>query len=101
MVIGRLVAKFTGKNFSQISHFMLTTCEGGNVALPLYTSIVGVAYASITVMFDLAGTLTAFVVIPIIVAKNCAENTTAKELVKKIFSNSFVVRFSSQFLKSL
>lgn len=91
MVIGRLTAKFTGKNFSHISHFMLTTCEGGNVALPLYTSIVGVAYASNTVMFDLAGTLIAFVVIPIIVAKNCAENTTAKELVKKIFSNSFVI----------
>ena len=42
MIVGKLLGKFTGKKFSHISYFMLTTCEGGNVALPLYTSIVGV-----------------------------------------------------------
>ncbi|MFQ6875596.1 MAG: AEC family transporter, partial [Coprobacillus cateniformis] len=41
MFIGKLFTKFTGERFSHISYFMLTTCEGGNVALPLYTSIVG------------------------------------------------------------
>ena len=83
MVIGKLLGKFTGQHFSHISHFMLTTCEGGNVALPLYTSIVGVAYASNTVIFDLAGTLIAFVVIPILVAQKSAGETTFKELMKK------------------
>lgn len=91
MVIGKLVANFTGKDFSHISYFMLTTCEGGNVALPLYTSIVGVAYASNTVIFDLAGTLIAFVVIPIMVAKLSAGQTSTKELAIKILTNSFVI----------
>ncbi|MFR7591106.1 MAG: AEC family transporter [Longibaculum sp.] len=91
MLIGKILGKVTGKQFSHISQFMLTTCEGGNVALPLYTSIVGVAYASHTVIFDLAGTLVAFVVIPILVAKLSAGKTTLKELLKTIFSNSFVI----------
>lgn len=91
MMIGKLLTKFTGKKFGHISYFMLTTCEGGNVALPLYTSIVGVAYASNTVIFDLAGTLIAFVVIPIMVAKMSAGQTSTKELVTKILSNSFVI----------
>lgn len=91
MMIGKLLTKFTGKEFGHISYFMLTTCEGGNVALPLYTSIVGVAYASNTVIFDLAGTLIAFVVIPIMVAKMSAGQTSTKELVTKILSNSFVI----------
>lgn len=91
MIIGKLLGAFTGKKFSHISYFMLTTCEGGNVALPLYTSIVGVAYASNTVIFDLAGTLIAFVVIPIIVAKQSAGETSAKDLIKRILTNSFVI----------
>lgn len=91
MVIGKLVSNFTGKDFSHISYFMLTTCEGGNVALPLYTSIVGVAYASNTVIFDLAGTLIAFVIIPIMVAKLSAGHTSTKELTKRILTNSFVI----------
>ena len=91
MFIGKLFTKFTGERFSHISYFMLTTCEGGNVALPLYTSIVGVAYASNTVIFDLAGTLIAFVLIPIMVAKLNAGQTSPKELAKTIFTNSFVI----------
>lgn len=91
LIIGKILARFTGKQFSHISNFMLTTCEGGNVALPLYTSIVGVAYASNTIIFDLAGTLIAFVVIPILVAKKSAGDTTLLALIKKIFSNSFVI----------
>ena len=91
MIIGKLITKFTGGKYSHISYFMLTTCEGGNVALPLYTSIVGVAYASNTVIFDLAGVLIAFVVIPIMVAKKSSGNTTFAQLLKKIFTNSFVI----------
>ncbi len=101
MVVGRGLKKFTGDKFSHISYFMLTTCEGGNVALPLYTSIVGVAYASNTVIFDLAGTLIAFVVIPVIVTKMSAHNTTVKELIKTIFSNSFVIAVISGLLLNL
>lgn len=91
MIIGKFLGRFTGEKFAHISHYMLTTCEGGNVALPLYTSIVGVAYASNTVIFDLAGTLVAFVIIPILVAKSCAGEISSKDLMKKILSNSFVI----------
>lgn len=91
MVVGTLLSKFTGKRFAHFSKFMLTTCEGGNVALPLYTSIVGIAYASNTIVFDLAGTLIAFIVIPVLVAKATAGDTSTKELIKTIFTNSFVI----------
>lgn len=57
LVLGKCIPKFTGKEVGHISPYLLTTCEGGNVALPLYTSIVGVSYASNTVIFDIAGLL--------------------------------------------
>lgn len=74
-----------------ISPYLLTTCEGENVALPLYTSIVGVAYASNTVIYDIAGTVIAFIIIPVLVAKKTSGNTSTKELLKTIFTNSFVI----------
>ena len=74
-----------------ISPCLLTTCEGENVALPLYTSIVGVAYASNTVIYDIAGTVIAFIIIPVLVAKKTSGNTSTKELLKTIFTNSFVI----------
>ena len=91
LVLGKCIAKFTGKEVGHISPYLLTTCEGGNVALPLYTSIVGVAYASNTVIFDIAGTVIAFIIIPILVAKQTSGNTSTKELLKTIFTNSFVI----------
>ena len=56
-----------------ISPYLLTTCEGGNVALPLYTSIVGVAYASNTVIYDIAGTVIAFIIILYLLLKRHPE----------------------------
>ena len=91
MVLGKFIAKFTGKEMEHISPYLLTTCEGGNVALPLYTSIVGVAYASNTVIYDIAGTVIAFIIIPVLVAKKTSGNTSTKELLKTIFTNSFVI----------
>ncbi|MFQ7172233.1 MAG: hypothetical protein ACLRQF_09205 [Thomasclavelia ramosa] len=60
---------------------MLTTCEGGNVALPLYLSIVGAS--SNTVIFDLAGVFMAFVIIPIMVARAGAGETRIRNLLKQ------------------
>lgn len=91
MILGKLITKFTGKKIGHISPYLLTTCKGGNVALPLYTSIVGVAYASNTVIYDIAGTVIAFIIIPILVAKKTSSTTSTKELLKTIFSNSFVI----------
>lgn len=91
IIVGYLLRNITGKKWSHFSPFLLTTNEGGNVALPLYTSIVGVAYAKNTVIFDIAGTLIAFIIVPICVEKMTADSTDIKVLVKKIFSNSFVI----------
>ena len=89
--LAMILGKFTGKEMGHISPYLLTTCEGGNVALPLYTSIVGVAYASNTVIYDIAGTVIAFINIPVLVAKKTSGNTSTKELLKTIFTNSFVI----------
>ncbi len=94
IIMGKVLSHFTGKKVAHISPYLLTTCEGGNVALPLYTSIVGLSFASNTVIFDIAGTFIAFVVIPIMVAKSTAGKTSAKELMKTIFTNSFVIAVS-------
>lgn len=89
MVVGKLTGKFTSERFSKISFFLLSTCEGGNVALPLYLSIVGAS--SNTVIFDLAGVLIAFVVMPFIVEKYSESSISIAELMKKIFTNTFVI----------
>ena len=91
MVLGKLLSQFTGAKMAYISPYLLTTTEGGNVALPLYTSIVGLSYASNTVIFDIAGSLIAFVVMPIMVAKETSGKTSFKELLKTICTSSFLI----------
>ncbi len=89
LIIGKLVTTFTGKKYGKFSPHMITVVEGGNVALPLYLSIVG--SSSNTVIFDIAGTITAFVVFPVLIARETAENASAGDIMKKIFTNSFVI----------
>lgn len=101
MIVGKYLNKISKDKYSNFSHYLLTTVEGGNVALPLYTSIVGVSYASNTVIFDLAGTIIAFIIIPIIVAKESSEQTSIKELIIKIISNSFVIAVTLGLLLNL
>jgi len=91
MVLGKLLSQFTGAKMAHISPYLLTTTEGGNVALPLYTSIVGLSYASNTIIFDIAGSLMAFVVMPIMVAKETSGKTSFKELLKTICTSSFLI----------
>ena len=91
MLLGKLLANVTGKEYGHISKYMMATCEGGNVALPLYTSIVGMAYASNTIIFDIAGTIACFIIMPILVTRDTAGNTSMKELITKIVTNSFVI----------
>lgn len=89
IVVGKLTSNLTGKNRSHFSPFLLTTNEGGSVALPLYLSIVGAS--SNTVIFDLAGSAIAFFVLPVIVARQVATQSSTKDMIKGIFSNSFVI----------
>lgn len=91
MIIGKILTPLTGRKIAHFSPYLLTTVEGGNVALPLYTSIVGLSYASNTVIFDIAGSLIAFIIVPVLVAKASTESTDLKDLLKRIFTNSFVI----------
>lgn len=88
-IVGKLTASFTGKDYAHFSPYLLTCVEGGNVALPLYLSIVGIS--SNTVIFDIAGTVICFIVCPVLIAKEAATGSSTKEMIKSIFTNSFVI----------
>ncbi|WP_294561208.1 AEC family transporter [uncultured Traorella sp.] len=90
-VIGKLCSKWISERYSKIVPYMLWTVEGGSVALPLYTSIVGEGYAINTITFDMAGIIIGFVLIPILVSKESAKNASSSEIIKKILTNSFVL----------
>lgn len=89
LVIGKIVCpKIIGK-YARFSPYLLCACEGGNVALPLYLSIVGAS--SNTVIFDIAGTIIAFIICPIMIAKEISSGTSVKDMLINIFTNSFVI----------
>ena len=89
MVVGPLTAHFTGRERAHFSKYLLSCHEGGNVALPLYLSIVGAS--SNTVIFDLAGTVTCFIVIPIMIARESAKGTSAADIVRSIVTSPFII----------
>lgn len=88
-ILGKVYVSKVEKEYSHFAHYLLTVVEGGNVGLPLYLSIVG--SSSNTVIFDIAGSIAAFIVFPIMVAKQSSTSTTKKELIKSILTNSFVI----------
>lgn len=90
-LVGKAMTSFTGKRFSNISPYLLLTCEGGNVALPLYISLVGAAHAVNIVTFDVAGILINFGLVPILVTKQSSSELNWKSLLKKIFTSSFIL----------
>ena len=87
--LGRLVSPFTGKKYAKFSPYLLSSEEGGSVALPLYLSIVG--QSSNTVFFDLAGTAACFIVIPIMVAREGSKGASGKDILLSVVTNSFIV----------
>lgn len=89
-VVGPLTSRFTSPRFAHISKYLLVSHEGGSVALPLFLSIVGTS--SITLIFDMAGLSIAFIVAPVVVAREAAaDNASGKDILKNIFTNSFVI----------
>lgn len=99
LVVGPLTVAFTGRERAHFSKYLLATHEGGNVALPLYLSIV--AGSSNTVIFDLAGTFVCFIVIPIMVAREASGSASAGELVKNIVTNPFIIAVASGLILNL
>jgi len=91
MIVGHFLSFLTGRKIAHISPYLLTSVEGGNVALPLYTSIVGMSYATNTVIFDLAASMIVFVTIPILIARQSSGDTNIKNLIKEMLSNSFLI----------
>lgn len=89
LVVGKLVTPLICKKYAHFSPYLLTAVEGGNVALPLYLSIVGAS--SNTVIYDIAGTIFCFVIVPILVAKEVSSGSSTKDMIKAIFTNSFVI----------
>jgi len=89
LIIGKLLGKFTGEKYAHFSNFLLPVHEGGSVALPLYLSLVGTS--SNTVIFDIAGMTTTFVIFPVLLERLTSESSDPKQLVRNIFTNSFVI----------
>ena len=89
LVVGPRTAFFTGPERAHFSKYLLSCHEGGNVALPLYLSIVGAS--SNTVIFDLAGTFTCFVVLPIMIARESAKGTSGADIVRSIVTSPFII----------
>ncbi len=90
-LIGKILSRFVGERYRSLAPFLLMTCEGGNVALPLYISLVGSAYALNIVTFDVAGIIINFGLVPILVSGQANSGQSAKGLLKNIFTNSFVL----------
>lgn len=99
LVIGPLTARFTGAETAHFSKYLLATHEGGNVALPLYLSIVGVS--STTVIFDLAGTTICFIVIPIMIAREAAGDASPAQIARNIVTNPFIIAVTAGLVLNL
>jgi predicted permease len=87
--LGTVIAKKITPEHAAIVPYLLSVTEGGNVALPLYLSIVGAS--SNTVILDLGGTIVAFILVPILVARHASTGASAGKIAKNIFTNTFVI----------
>ncbi len=90
-MIGKRLSGRIAEPYRTIAPYLLMTCEGGNVALPLYITIAGAAYAIHIVTFDVAGIIINFGIVPILVARESSSATSVKGLLKNIITNSFVI----------
>lgn len=88
---GKMVCSMLPENIREISPFLLLTCEGGAVALPLYLSIVGSSYMLNLIPFDLAGILINFIFVPTVLQIRRKEELKLLPLVKKVISAPFVI----------
>ena len=89
--LGKIICRMLPENIKEISPFLLLTCEGGAVALPLYLSIVGSSYILNLIPFDLAGILINFIFVPTVLQIRRKEELKLLPLVKKVISAPFVI----------
>lgn len=89
--LGRIICRMLPENLRDLSPFLLLTCEGGAVALPLYLSIVGSSYILNLIPFDLAGILINFIFVPTVLQIRRKDELKLLPLVKKVISAPFVI----------
>ena len=89
-IVGKLIVG-KGGIYAKISPFLLLTCEGGNVALPLYLSMVAKSNAVNILTFDVAGILINFGLLPILVTRDLSEKADIRVLLKRIILSPFML----------
>lgn len=99
--LGRFFCRIMPKELSELSPFLLLTCEGGAVALPLYISVVGSAYAVNLIPFDLAGILVNFIFVPTVLQLKQSNKFQLLPLVKNVVSAPFVIAAVLGFITNL
>ena len=99
--LGRILCRIMPKELSELSPFLLLTCEGGAVALPLYISVVGSAYAVNLIPFDLAGILVNFIFVPTVLQLKQSNKFQLLPLVKNVVSAPFVIAAVLGFITNL
>ena len=99
--LGRIFCRIMPKELSELSPFLLLTCEGGAVALPLYISVVGSAYAVNLIPFDLAGILVNFIFVPTVLQLKQSNKFKLLPLIKNVVSAPFVIAAVLGFITNL
>ena len=99
--LGRIFCRIMPKELSELSPFLLLTCEGGAVALPLYISVVGSAYAVNLIPFDLAGILVNFIFVPTVLQLKQSNKLQLLPLIKNVVSAPFVIAAVLGFITNL
>lgn len=99
--LGRILCRIMPKELSELSPFLLLTCEGGAVALPLYISVVGSACAVNLIPFDLVGILVNFIFVPTVLQLKQSNKFQLLPLIKNVVTAPFVIAAVLGFITNL
>lgn len=90
-LIGKSIAKPISGRYAQLAPFLLMTCEGGSVALPLYIALVGAEHAVNIITFDVAGILINFGLVPALITRQTSKDVAFLPMAKQILTAPFII----------
>ena len=90
-LIGKSIAKPISGRYARLAPFLLMTCAGGSVALPLYIALVGAEHAVNIITFDVAGILINFGLVPALVTRQTSKDVAFLPMAKRIITAPFIV----------
>lgn len=90
-LIGKSIAKPISGRYAQLAPFLLMTCEGGSVALPLYIALVGAEHAVNIITFDVAGILINFGLVPALITRQTSKDVAFLPMAKRILTAPFII----------